>query len=272
LCYTFEFCCSSAWGQNGLSKCWDAEFTFWRCCAFHPGGGNELFLPALHVEELIVAPSQEGRSVLRLRQNLSDSSWDEKIPGLLFKQSYAMLRWFETLPDTAFEGKNVLELGAGIGLLSIHMASRGGAVVATDGSTRALEIAQTNAKANLPETTFWNLLTWRQVRWQDVQSLEDARAVGLHPPFQLVVCSALMYVPTQLMMHLIKLLWVCTDSSSEVFWGSGIVNQPAAEERWSLLLQCFEVLEQVDAVAQGHTQVEGTVVVRLRRKNASLCH
>lgn len=228
-----------------------------------------MHLPAFELEDVLVAISPSrgdiGR-VVRLRQNLSSGSWDEQIPGLLFKQSYAMLRWLESMPDSTFRGKSTLELGAGLGLLSVYVAARGGLVTATDGSERALLAAQENARANLPAHVSWNRLTLRLVRWQDVQSVEEARAAGLAPPYALVLCSALLYAPAHLVRKLVRLLWAITDDRSEILWGSGIVAAGELEERWAFVERCFEVVETVDAVAAGFTRIEGTTVMRLRRR------
>jgi len=263
--YSFDFCCNGLWGREGLSRCWGGDYSFQRCCVFHPGGGNEENLPSLSMEEIHIASAHPRGHIWHLRQNLTSGGWDEQIPGLLFKQSYAMLRFLEALPDAAFLGKRALELGAGIGLLSLHVAIRGGLATATDGSERSLIIGRRNAEANLPPITSWNRLTWRLVRWEDGRSKSQVRALGLLPPYNLVICSALLYAPTAQVHHLVRLLWACTDEHSEILWESGIVQMALAEERWSLIARCFEVVETVDAVATGYTKVEGTTVARLRR-------
>merc|ERR1712166_1319135 len=136
--YSFDFCCNSLWGTRGLSRCWGGEYSFQNCCVFHRGGGNEENLPLLHMEDLHIASVHPAGLTWHLRQNTTSASWDEQIPGLLFKQGYAMLRYLETLPDQTLLGKTVLELGSGIGLLSIHVAMRGGLVTATAGYERSL--------------------------------------------------------------------------------------------------------------------------------------
>eukprot|EP00927_Polykrikos_kofoidii_P055046 TRINITY_DN49363_c0_g1_i1.p1 TRINITY_DN49363_c0_g1~~TRINITY_DN49363_c0_g1_i1.p1 ORF type:complete len:391 (-),score=47.66 TRINITY_DN49363_c0_g1_i1:80-1153(-) len=262
-CYTFELCCNSAWGSQGLSHCWSGYFSYERCCHFHPGGGNERFLPATNMNELNVVLGSTGNGKMRLRQNQS-GSWIEIIPGLLWKQSYAMLRWLETMPDTFYKNRSFLELGSGIGLLSLYVARRGALVTATDGSEKALQASRINAAINLPSLAFWNQLTWRIVRWEAAQDLTDVRALGLTPPYAVLICSALLYVAIEQVWHLVRLMWLCTDESSEVLWGSGVV--PGAALRWAVVLSCFEVVEETDAVAAGYTRVAETTVLRLRRR------
>lgn len=272
--FNLEMCCSPGWGTEGHWKCWnEPRYTYDRCCVFHPGSGNEQYLPLMGFDEIPVASSHtaDGKGVLRIRQNISEAPWDHLIPGLLFKMSYGMLRWFETLPDAEFRHKRVLELGAGVGLLSLHLALRGAVVTATDASARALATSRSNAQENLGtseegQDAFWNRLTWRLVQWQRAQSPAEVTALGLAPPYDLVVCSALLYVPTRVLATLVRLLWLVTDRSSVILWGSGIVGKEQAAERWALLEQCFEATEVTDAVAAGYTVIPGTAVVRLRRR------
>eukprot|EP00929_Paragymnodinium_shiwhaense_P054140 TRINITY_DN27132_c0_g1_i3.p1 TRINITY_DN27132_c0_g1~~TRINITY_DN27132_c0_g1_i3.p1 ORF type:complete len:217 (+),score=20.21 TRINITY_DN27132_c0_g1_i3:127-777(+) len=184
---------------------------------------------------------------------------------MLFKQGYAMLRWFESLPDSVFQGRRVVELGGGVGLLSIHMARRGASVTATDGLEHAVHLARENAERNLPSETFWSRLTYRLFRWEDVQDAQAAATMGLQAPYSLVVCSALLYAHWAAV-KLVRLMWLLMDDHSEVLWGSGIISGAELERSWGTVLSCFEVVEDVDAVAAGFTEVRGTSVMRLRRR------
>mmetsp|Transcript_14990 Transcript_14990/g.52611 ORF Transcript_14990/g.52611 Transcript_14990/m.52611 type:complete len:363 (-) Transcript_14990:59-1147(-) len=269
--YSFGLCCNSLWGEQGLENCWNEAFSFERCCHFHAGGGNEMSLPLMDIEELHIAPAPHRvghEPVLRLRQDLSKGAWTEQVPGFLWKQACAMHRWLEDLPDGLFRGRRILELGTGIGLLSLHAALRGGLVTGTDGSSRSLALARGNAELNLDPALAWNHLTWRLVRWEDAQSDESVRLLGLSGPYAVVICSALLYAPLAAIRHLVRLLWLATDDDSQILWGSGAVNDAAERaQKWSLLLRFFEVDEAIDAVAAGYTVVENTTVLRLRRRH-----
>lgn len=271
-CFTFSMCCNQAFGKEGNVRCWDgARYTYRSCCVFQPGDASHKYLPQLDHEAIHVALSPRlpgGGQLLRMQQDVSNGNWSEQVSGLLWKSGYAMFRWLEELPDATFKGRSTLELGAGIGLLSLLCALRGAMVTATDGHARAVKVARSNAEANLPPEVFWNRLTWRLVRWEDAQSPLDAWEVaGLRPPYELVVCSALLYAPLPALRQLVRLMWVCTDDDSVVLWSSGNVHTEQYDERWGIVAQCFEVAEEVDTTARGF---EGDLR-RLRRRRGQSC-
>lgn len=266
---TFEMCCHSIWGDRGLASCWNDVFSFEGCCYFHAGNGNERHLPALAVEDLFLAPAphRSGHDpVMHLRQDLSKGSWDDQLSGLLWKQAYAMLRWLEELPDALFRGRRVLELGTGLGLLSLHAALRGAVVTGTDGTERSLAVARANAKLNFGHSTAQSRIKFQLVRWEDVQSEAHLPPLDLAAPYALVICSALLYAPLAAIRHLVRLLWLVTDGSSQILWGSGVVRETDRAQKWALILRCFEVVEEVDAVARGFTVIDNTTVLRLRQR------
>lgn len=61
-----------------------------------------------------------------------------------------------------FDGKRVLELGAGLGLVGIVAAAKGATLVQTDFISEALTLAQENAKANGIENISYVLADWRK--------------------------------------------------------------------------------------------------------------
>eukprot|EP00933_Yihiella_yeosuensis_P015221 TRINITY_DN13350_c0_g1_i2.p1 TRINITY_DN13350_c0_g1~~TRINITY_DN13350_c0_g1_i2.p1 ORF type:complete len:332 (+),score=44.27 TRINITY_DN13350_c0_g1_i2:45-1040(+) len=268
--YTHDMCCNSqTWGLDGMPKCWDGElYTFRKCCGLHPGDGQEVRLPVMYASAHYLSPTSPTGRELWIYQDLSEAKWQQFIPGLLFKQGYVMFRWMETLPENFFRGKSLLELGCGVGLMSLFAASQGAQVTATDGSPRALRIARKNAEANLPESMFWSRLTFRQLQWEKAQSVEALKGLGVFGPYQLILCSALMYVPADKFRLLLRLLSLVTDSNSEILWGGGIVNHDEEKELlWKSLMQCFEVVEEIDTYKAGHTQIEGDLnIKRLRRR------
>lgn len=275
--YSHDLCCKQWYGgvrigPTGNFRCWGDGYTYERCCALRRGDGNDLHLPDMDSESLLIAPARPadfgGSPVLRLRQNITEAPWDDLIPGVLWRQGYAMLRWLEDLPDELFAGRTVLELGSGVGLLCLHALARGSFVTCTDGHSKALEMARVNAQANLPQSTFWNRLSLRLLPWADAQTPEDIRLHGLLPPFDVVICSALIYqVDPEHAKMLLHLMWLCTDASSLVLWGSGVLVREK-QERWAMVLRCFELLEESDAVAAGYTAIQGTTVEKLRRRAA----
>jgi len=65
-------------------------------------------------------------------------------PGL-FRSTKLFARWLQQQP---LQGKKVLELGCGTGMLSLVAAKNGALVTAIDINTKAVENVQINAKAN----------------------------------------------------------------------------------------------------------------------------
>jgi SAM-dependent methyltransferase len=215
-----------------------------------------------------VIPIVTSIGVLKIRQNISYAAWNERVPGLLWKQGFGMLHWFETMPSDAFEGKHVLEVGAGVGMLAVYLALRGALLTATDASFRALRKIRENGEANMPSTAYWNRLTVRHVEWGHVQSRENARLAGLAPRYDIIVASALLYAPTPRVKELTRLLCLMSDANTELLWGSGHVHKEDYDERWPLVASLFEVVDKIDAVAAGFTKVPGTLLRMQRRKDS----
>ncbi len=65
-------------------------------------------------------------------------------PGFFFSTEMML----EYLSQQVFEGKSVLEVGAGTGIVSLYIANQGGSVTATDISTCAVENIKLNSAAN----------------------------------------------------------------------------------------------------------------------------
>jgi len=77
-----------------------------------------------------------------------------------------LTKYMETeLPKDYWKGKKVLELGAGTGFASFVAALLGASCVITDGDSRVLELAKSNAAVNLtPEEQA--LLQYSQLKWE----------------------------------------------------------------------------------------------------------
>uniref|UniRef100_Q3APR4 Methyltransferase type 12 n=1 Tax=Chlorobium chlorochromatii (strain CaD3) TaxID=340177 RepID=Q3APR4_CHLCH len=91
---------------------------------------------------------------------------DEQMPywAEIWPSASALSTFF--MDEVALEGKHLLELGAGIGVVSIVAAWRGAQVVATDYSIEALRFIRYNSLKNSVALTA-ERLDWRQVQRSD---------------------------------------------------------------------------------------------------------
>jgi predicted nicotinamide N-methyase len=136
------------------------------------------------VEEVIPL---NGRDLRVLRPRDSEALLDEHA----FEQEEFLPYWAELWPSSlalakalrgrALRGARTLELGCGLGLPSIAAALAGGRVLATDWSTEAIAMTETNAERN--DAPIETLVC----SWTDPQPLID------RAPWDLVIGSDLLY-------------------------------------------------------------------------------
>ncbi|CAK9016830.1 RNase H domain-containing protein [Durusdinium trenchii] len=265
-CPSFEMCCFFD-GHHG-ARCWDAQagYTYERCCSLG-SENNERHIPLWHSRWILLELRNGG--YLNISQEPTSNEWaayrDENIPGLLWKSAYAMFRWLEALaapPFQIFRGRRVLELGAGIGLLSI-MAALGGAaeVVSTDASWSSVGLIERNAQYTHTRGVR-GAVAARQLDWANVTNMQSERLarrrlqdLQIGPgPFDVVICSALGYVKLTTFKALLCILDLVTDQQSLLLWGGGgsstnDLNVSAAwptrggrkDEKLQLLLEAFRI-------------------------------
>eukprot|EP00913_Durusdinium_trenchii_P006570 g6173.t1 len=252
-CPSFEMCCFFD-GHHG-ARCWDAQagYTYERCCSLG-SENNERHIPLWHSRWILLELRNGG--YLNISQEPTSNEWaayrDENIPGLLWKSAYAMFRWLEALAAPPFQifrdfiavgfrvlseltprvdrgGRRVLELGAGIGLLSI-MAALGGAaeVVSTDASWSSVGLIERNAQYTHTRGVR-GAVAARQLDWANVTNMQSERLarrrlqdLQIGPgPFDVVICSALGYVKLTTFKALLCILDLVTDQQSLLLWGGG---------------------------------------------------
>jgi predicted nicotinamide N-methyase len=137
------------------------------------------------VEETLVLGSGRPLRVMRPRESeelLVDEAFDreELLPywAELWPSSLALAR---AVGARSLRGARTLELGCGLGLVSIAAAQAGGRVLATDWSADAIEFTQQNAERNGVE------LDTAKVDWSAPEPLLE------QAPWQLVLGSDVLY-------------------------------------------------------------------------------
>ncbi|WP_418791195.1 class I SAM-dependent methyltransferase [Phosphitispora sp. TUW77] len=107
---------------------------------------------------------------------------DDDVPfwAVLWPAALGMAEYF--WENTVFDGKRVLELGAGLGLVGIVAAAKGAEVVQTDFIPEALQLAKQNARINDINNIQYVLSDWRKFL--------------LDEQFDIIVGSDILYEPT----------------------------------------------------------------------------
>ncbi len=107
---------------------------------------------------------------------------DDDVPfwAVLWPAALGMAEYF--WENTAFDGKRILELGAGLGLVGIVAAAKGAEVVQTDFIPEALRLAERNAGINGINKIRYVLADWRKF--------------PLDERFDLILGSDILYEPT----------------------------------------------------------------------------
>ncbi|CAE7206308.1 mettl21a [Symbiodinium necroappetens] len=250
-CFTFELCCIFD-GHLG-ERCWlpGSLYTYEHCCSLAIGSDNQRHIPFWHSKQVLVkleeqfaesAAYRERGRILTLDQDVPgtfEGEWQiyqpQNVPLVLWESGYLMMRWLEhkAMTSGVFRGSRVLELGAGIGLAAITATLAGAKVVATDGSSEAVQLMQRNIAANLdneqaarirPLHLDWTTIVQgadmdpQPVKKLAMQRLSDA---GVSGTFDVVVCAALGYVSVQTFHALLGILDLLTDKDTILFWGAG---------------------------------------------------
>eukprot|EP01041_Mallomonas_annulata_P006315 gene6315-12775_t len=87
-----------------------------------------------------------------------------------------------------WKGKRVLELGAGLGVLSITLALLGAYVVATDGEPSVVQRLSTNIMSNLPAESLYKAMVYR---WGD--PIDDVIQANDGLPFDFIIAADVVY-------------------------------------------------------------------------------
>lgn len=160
------------------------------------------------VEETVVVAGGRGVEVLRPRDSdalLADEAdeHEELLPywAELWPSSVALAR---VLAVRALRGARTLELGCGLGLVSVAAALAGGRVLATDWSPDAVRFARENATRNGVEVEAM------VVDWSDPDALLE------RAPWPLVLGSDVLYEQRNVD-QMLDLLPRLVDSSGEVW-------------------------------------------------------
>eukprot|EP00439_Symbiodinium_sp_Y106_P083589 s855_g23.t2 len=229
-CFTFEVCCIFD-GHLG-ERCWvpDSLYTYEHCCSLAIGSDNQRHIPLWHSKQVLVKLEAQFAESAAYRERGRILTLDQDVPGT-FEGEWQIYQP-HNVPRRG-GGSRVLELGAGIGLAAITATLAGAKVVATDGSSEAVQLMQRNIEANLdseqaarirPVRLDWTTIVQgadvdpTPVRKLAVQRLRDA---GLSGTFDVVVCAALGYVPVQIFHALLGILDLITDKDTILFWGAG---------------------------------------------------
>ena len=123
-------------------------------------------------------------------------SLDERLPywADLWTSSIDLAAWL--MEGDGIAGKNVLELGSGVGLAGIAAARAGARVTMTDYETDALLFARYNALMNLPADTFHNRVRCLPMDW---------RAPDVDERFDVIIGADIVY-EQKIFSHVLSLL------------------------------------------------------------------
>ena len=127
----------------------------------HAGWAVEMILPRA-ADELIDETEFAGDERLPYWAELWPSA--RALTRFLLEVGSAKVRVCESAKVDDWAGVRVLELGAGVALPSLALASRGADVLATDWYEDALRFARANAERNGVPGLRTELLDWRQLR------------------------------------------------------------------------------------------------------------
>eukprot|EP00928_Gymnodinium_smaydae_P055720 TRINITY_DN39208_c0_g1_i1.p1 TRINITY_DN39208_c0_g1~~TRINITY_DN39208_c0_g1_i1.p1 ORF type:complete len:380 (-),score=88.38 TRINITY_DN39208_c0_g1_i1:84-1166(-) len=98
------------------------------------------------------------------------------------------------LPSRFWQGKRVLELGGGCGLVSAALACFGASVLCTDGDEAALRTAEKNTnEARRRYSKDWGSVRFQRLSWGKAHDDDVATLVREHGPFDYIVGSDLLY-------------------------------------------------------------------------------
>ena len=162
------------------------------------------------------------------------------------------------------------EKGAGIGLTAVLASLGGAAVVATDGSSEAVQLIQTNVQANLDAEQSARVRTERLDWMAIVQGADEGSGsakdlarmrladAGVFGKFDIVVCSALGYVQVPIFHALLGILDLVTSRHTTVIWGAGKEGTIHLNKSWNHeekaveLDKAFKILSELGPSRPAH--------------------
>jgi predicted nicotinamide N-methyase len=210
--------------------------------------GSEL-ARAFLTEETV--PLRDGRDVSILRPRDSEELLEEEA----FEHEELLPYWAELWPSAiglaqaiagrSLRGARTVELGCGLGLVSIAAAMAGGRVLATDWSAESIRFTRSNATRNEVE------LETAIVDWAEPQLLLE------RAPWQLVLGSDILY-ERRMVDQMLDLLPRLVEPEGEVW-----IGDPGR-------LHSVAFLERAEEEWERRTTMHGKVEVhRLRRRSRS---
>lgn len=157
---------------------------------------------------------EEAPNLLAAGSNVGLRTWEA---------SLHLAQYLHTYPGLV-RGKNVLELGAGTGLVSILCAGplRAKMILSTDGLPHVVESMQRNIDRNtqlLPAAdTDSSPIEARVLDWASIESLEDTLTVNDCSDYDLIIGADITYSPdvVPILAQLLKILMVDMFATTEV--------------------------------------------------------
>lgn len=218
---------------------------------------------------------EEAPNLLAAGSNVGLRTWEA---------SLHLAQYLHTSPDLV-RGKNVIELGAGTGLVSILCAGPLGAnvVLSTDGLPHVVEGMEKNIERNRQSSLTGSLgagqLETRVLDWADTENLEDMLMVDEQlPDYDLIVGADITYHPdvVPILAELLRVLIVdmFSDHKMQALISGTVRNQAtldvfrsACEARGleveDIDFQCPSVMDQKGFF---HEQAFPIVIMRIRAR------
>ena len=157
------------------------------------GGTNEDLFAALTADRELEY-NFSGDLSFNLRSRAPGRSF-QNTGVALWEASSALAEWLSTT-DTVHDGLVGLELGAGLGLPSFVMASRGCTMITSDGDEEVLTLLRSNVETNAHATQSRGSIRIEKLEWGDMRAIERLKPTQL----DVLVAADCVYVlpaPTQ---------------------------------------------------------------------------
>lgn len=167
------------------------------------------------------------------------------LAGMQWLGGVTLARYFDNssfFPVGSFDGKRILEVGAGVGMTSILLALMGANVTLTD---LDLEKSQPNIAANLTDPVARARLTSAKLDW----AAPDLDRFDL--PYDIIIAGDCFYVP-DVVEPLLHTMWHMSSAETHIYM-CGIVSDAALAQFNSVINTYFDVerlsLEEFQIVA-----------------------
>ncbi|CAM9946684.1 unnamed protein product [Ascophyllum nodosum] len=196
---------------------------------------------------------QDPVGMIRIAEDWSGEGGNG-IAGLQWLGGVVLSRYMDSrqvFPEEYFEGRRVIEVGAGCGLTSIYAALRGADVTITD---MDIEKCLENVEANLAPRGMSGNARIRQLRWASKEDLAKCE-----PPYDILIAGDCLYEEACIA-PLLQTMWALAGPKSEILL-CGVVGYD--------ILDGF--LSQVDSYFYRETVDTSTIdtLARVPAQNAS---